>query len=74
MREQAKDRTTVFLAVALLLLVLVEALFIPHYKPVFPWHTVPGYAAMIGLFGCIVVVQLSKWLGKALLQRPEHDE
>jgi hypothetical protein len=70
-REHLKDRVTVILAVALLVMVLVEAVLIPHYHPVFPWHSVPGYAAVIGLFGCILVVQLSKWLGKMLLQRPE---
>jgi len=30
----------------------------------------PGYAASIGLFGCIVIVIVSKWLGGAL-SRPE---
>jgi hypothetical protein len=30
----------------------------------------PGYAASIGLFGCIVIVVVSKWLGQAL-SRPE---
>jgi hypothetical protein len=30
----------------------------------------PGYAASIGLFGCIVIVVVSKWLGGAL-SRPE---
>lgn len=74
MRQAIKDRVTLILAGALLLLVLAEALAIPHYHPVFPWHSVPGYAAAIGLLGCIVVVQLSKWLGKAFLQQPEEEE
>jgi len=26
----------------------------------------PGYSALIGLLGCIVIVVVSKWLGKAL--------
>ncbi len=30
----------------------------------------PGYAASIGLFGCIVIVVVSKWLG-GVLSRPE---
>jgi len=30
----------------------------------------PGYAASIGLFGCIVIVIVSKWLG-GTLSRPE---
>jgi hypothetical protein len=72
MKEHIKDRVAITLAVVLLALVLVEATVIPHYHPEFPWHYVPGYSAMIGLFGCIVVVMISKWLGKALLQRPEE--
>jgi hypothetical protein len=30
----------------------------------------PGFAASIGLFGCIVIVVVSKWFGRAL-SRPE---
>jgi hypothetical protein len=69
-----KDRVAIGLAAALGFMVLLEAVLIPHYKPVFPWHSVPGYAAAIGLFGCIIVVQISKWLGRALLQRPEGED
>lgn len=31
----------------------------------------PGYAATIGLVGCIAIILVSKWLGKAFIQRPE---
>lgn len=71
MRRHLKDRVAVALAAVLVLLVLVEAVWIPHYKPVFPWHSVPGYAAGIGLLGCILVVQVSKLLGRMFLQEPE---
>lgn len=74
MREAVKDRVTIVMAVVLLALVALEALAVPHYHPRFPWHHVPGYAAMIGLFACLFVVQLSKALGKWLLQRPERDD
>jgi hypothetical protein len=74
MKEHLKDRVAIGLAGVLLVLVLLEATVIPHYHPEFPWHYVPGYSAMIGLFGCILVVMISKWLGKALLQRPEAEE
>jgi hypothetical protein len=30
----------------------------------------PGFAATVGLFGCIVIVVVSKWFG-GLLSRPE---
>jgi hypothetical protein len=74
MREAIKDRVTIIMAVLLVALVLAEWLFAPHYQPRFPWHHVPGYSALIGLISSILVVQLSKTLGKWLLQRPENDD
>lgn len=74
MKKYLKDRVTVGLALALVVMAALEAIAIPHYSPKFPWHSVPGYAALIGLVGCVVVVLLSKWLGRTLLQRPERDE
>jgi hypothetical protein len=74
MKDALKDRVSIAMALVLVALVAVEALFVPHYHPRFPWHHVPGYAAMIGLFACLFVVLLSKALGKALLQRPERDD
>lgn len=74
MREAMKDRVSIAMALVLAALVAVEALFVPHYSPRFPWHHLPGYAAIIGLGACIVVVLLSKALGAWFLQRPERDE
>jgi hypothetical protein len=74
MREAMKDRVSIVLAGVLLVLVAMEAGLWGHEHPRFPWHNVPGYAAMIGLFSCLLVVQLSKLLGKWLLQRPERDD
>jgi hypothetical protein len=68
------DRVSIILAGVLLVLVLLEATLWGHDHPRFPWHYVPGYAAMIGLFACLLVVQLGKLLGKWLLQRPERDD
>jgi hypothetical protein len=37
---------------------------------VIDYSPVPGYAASIGLFACIGLVVVSKWLGAVLLDRP----
>lgn len=74
MREAVKDRAAIGMALVLAALVGVEYLFMPHDHPRFPWHHVPGYAALIGLLACLLVVQLSKALGGWLLQRPERDD
>ena len=74
MRRLLTDPPVVGLTVFLVLLVVVEAVFVPHEKPRFPWHFVPGYAALIGLGACLVVVLLSKALGRMVLQRPERSD
>ena len=33
----------------------------------------PGYALTVGLGGCIAIILVSKWIGKAWLQRPDPD-
>ena len=32
---------------------------------------VPGYDALLGFVGCVVIIIGSKWLGKKVIQRPE---
>jgi Mn2+/Fe2+ NRAMP family transporter len=68
------DRVSVTLAALMAVLIAVEAFFAPHYRPVFLWHSVPGYMGAIGLFACLGVVWLSKRAGKLFLQRPEDDD
>lgn len=68
------DRTVRWLAALMAGLVAIEALFARHHRPVFPWHHLPGYAALIGLLGCVIVVLIAKALGKWFLQRPAGDD
>lgn len=74
MKRFTTDRATAVLAAVLVVLAAAEATVVPHAAPRFPWHWVPGYAALIGLGGCLVVVLLSKWLGRLFLQRPDSDD
>jgi hypothetical protein len=74
MKERMKDRVALGLALALVALIALEALAIPHEDPYFAWHRVPGYAAVIGFVAALLLVRLTKSLGKWFLQRPEPDE
>lgn len=67
-----KDRVTIGLAVALLIAMAAELVWHPH-APVFPWHHLPGFQGVIGVVSCIVVVLVSKALGKLFLQGPEPE-
>ncbi|MCK6553194.1 hypothetical protein L6Q96_01210 [Candidatus Binatia bacterium] len=42
-----------------------------HVEQHYPWDAIPGFYAIYGALGCAALVAASKWLGKALLQRPE---
>jgi hypothetical protein len=68
------SNTIIIWALALILAALAaaETLFAAPHHPVFPWHNWPGFMALLGLGSCLVVVKLSKLLGKWLLQRPEE--
>lgn len=74
MKTVLRERPTLVLAAILLVLVIIEATIAPHHAPKFPWHYLPGYAAIIGLGACLLVVIASKALGKAFLQRPEQGD
>jgi protein-S-isoprenylcysteine O-methyltransferase Ste14 len=71
---QRIDRPTLILAALVAVLVVVEYFFAPHYRPVFPWHHVPGYMALIGLGACVLLVGVAKGLGALFLQRPETSD
>lgn len=68
------SKATIWLAVILVALVAAEALFAHHHHPVFPWHHLPGFLALVGLVSCVVVVKLSKAMGKWWLQRSEETD
>lgn len=57
--------------VAFALSVAVEWL-LPAGEPSLPWwHRTPAFHAAYGLVGCVLIVVVSKALGKYWLQRPE---
>jgi len=58
MNRRAIGVTAVLFAVGIVLDVATDAKYFP------------GFAATIGLFGCIVIVVVSKWFGN-VLSRPE---
>jgi len=49
--------------------------FISFFTPIgevhFFWEKLPVFNVLFGFFGCIVLIFLSKWLGKLILQRDE---
>ena len=62
---------TIVCLVASVISVLLEIVFVGgHGHAPYGIHT-PGFHLAYGLGGCVVIVLVSKWLGKIFLQRPE---
>ncbi len=56
----------------LLVLVIIYELFFAHYiHPVFWWHRIPGFFSLYFLISALVVIILSKLLGRYWLQKDE---
>jgi uncharacterized membrane protein len=46
--------------------------FLIHIQhPLFRWETIPAFDAVFGFLGCILIVLISKMLGKYWLQKDE---
>ena len=67
-----KHRTTSVVTLVLVALVVVEQ-FLGHHETVFPWHSIPGFQALLGFGSCVLVVLGAKAIGHAFLQRPDRE-
>jgi hypothetical protein len=56
---------------ATLALVVVIDFFLPRPYFHFFWDNIPGFSAIYGFFSCILIIVVSKALGKLWLSRPE---
>lgn len=54
-----------------LVLSLIIGLFIHPDHAVFWWEKIPGFYAVYGFIGCVLIVLVSKELGHYWLQKPE---
>lgn len=65
----AKRRLWGALALLMMFLsVLADWLKTPSYER-FPWDSIGGFAALYGLFSCLMLIAIAKGLGYALLFR-----
>jgi len=56
---------------ALALSILMEPLLVQTRHATFWWHKVPGFNAIYGLLACLIIILVSKTLGRFFLQRSE---
>lgn len=64
-----------YLVLIIVIAIEVVLKMIEHHTPHFFWETIPGFHAIFGFAGCIVLVYASKGLGHRILMKdPEYYE
>ena len=56
--------------IGLTLITLVIQIFVPYKQPKW-WDKIPLYYAFYGFIGCTLIIFVSKWLGKLMIQKDE---
>lgn len=59
------------IAYGALALTVVIDFFIPRDHPHFFWDNIPGFSAVYGFVSCVLIIVVSKALGKLWLAKPE---
>ena len=67
----AAKKGLIICGIALLLSVLLEIMLVEHHVSYW-WHGIIGFDIVYGFAGCIAIVFISKFLGKAFIQRKEN--
>lgn len=57
--------------IILTLITLIIQLFVPYDQPSW-WDRIPAFYVFYGFIGCTLIIFLSKWLGKLLIQKDEN--
>lgn len=60
-----KNLHWIIMALALLITVAAQYVGHPHYW----WEKVPGFFAMFGFFGCLLIIFTAKTLGAVMVSR-----
>jgi hypothetical protein len=69
--EKPENKTKIKIGVFSCLAVLIALDFLLLKKPHFPWEGVPGFYSLYGFVACVMIVVVSKAIGKLWLQKKE---
>ena len=68
----AKIKRCFYVGLALVALAEIVSLFIPHEEPHISFEDWPAFGSIYGLVSCVLIIVLSKLLGKVWLMRREN--
>lgn len=69
--DPKKTKTLKRLVLVVVIVLLIIDIFMPRHHAEFPWDDIPGFSAVYGLISCVVIIVVSKALGKIWLQKKE---
>ena len=71
MIEALRTKTVKKIAYGILVLLIIVDFIIPRHAIHFFGDKIPGFWSLFGLSACVVIIIVSKWLGKNGLMRDE---
>ena len=60
------------IAYAILILIIVVDFFIPRHEIHFFGDRIPGFWSLFGFAACIVIILISKWIGRLGIMQDEN--
>ena len=71
MIETLRTKTVKKIAYGVLILLVIMDFIIPRHEIHFFGDKIPGFWSLFGLSACVVIIIVSKWLGKNGLMKDE---
>ena len=71
MIETLRTKTVKKIAYGILVLLVIVDFIIPRHEIHFIGDKIPGFWSLFGLSACVVIIIVSKWLGKNGLMKDE---
>jgi len=68
----ARIKRWFYVSLVVVALAEIVSLFMPHEEHHFPFESWPAFGSIYGLVSCVVIIVLSKLLGKVWLMRREN--
>ncbi len=69
--NEQRMRTLKWVFYAAMAFFIVLDFIIPRHHLEFPWDRVPGFSSVFGFISCVLIIIVSKALGKLWLQKKE---
>ena len=70
--EAFRTKTIKRISYAMLILIIVIDFFIPRHEILFFGDRMPGFWSLFGFVACILIILISKWIGRLGIMQDEN--